>query len=208
MLNIKMLSGLLVWCLVCSCGTSDESKPVVASVDTEAKGSRNQSWMLAEFADLPECVDEIMNQLAYVKAENKFYYCDKDRGWETVVIDGKDGSNGIDGVVGETGENGSDGVMTSPNVWVDEFDGTEWLVGGPVDGADVECPAGYSIPDVLTLEPAYEHGLGTALLAWGVDPFVWVQNVNAPYLVEAYKDLRTFTTVVSNTGGSLFCLKD
>ena len=203
-----MIKYVVIALFIISCGTENNQNPAsglpenpdVSEEPEEAPYM--QSMTLDSFQDLPDCNKKNDKQLVYVLSTETFYTCDSE--WVEIEVNGIDGVNGQNG---ENGDDGNDGVMTSPSVWVDSFDSTEWLLGGPIASSDVACPAGYSVPTVYEAQDAYEHGLGVALASWGVSLNMWVKNINAPYAVEAYKDLSDFTTVVNSTGGSLFCYK-
>lgn len=91
--------------------------------------------------------------------------------------------------------------------WTDPGTGLHWLVEGPGDVADINCPMGYDTPDVNDIQNAHDGGLADELLDRDQDVRAWTQNLSNG-VVESWRSIED-PTVWQNTitDAAIFCVE-
>lgn len=184
--------------ILVSCGTEEGSSSATEEtgkeiLTDEIKDPDSVSYMVDSLDELPACDDATERELGYVMDLDSFYSCQKGA-WEKVSIKGERGEKG------EKGDSGS----FNPNLWEDPFTERKWIIGGSSASSGVSCPSGYVVPTINDAQEAYNHGI---TMVDNVPMKMWVRNISNG-LVEAYKDLSDFSTVVTTIGGSIFCAEE
>jgi hypothetical protein len=206
--------------LLTSCGS--DSSGGNAAVDTsetqenapEAESGVPNSISIAKVADLPECTPDNDTQLAYVRSEKAYYFCENGS-WSELDMVGKDGKDGKDGV------DGQDGVTTvieeeatnKKNQWVDPITGLEWLIGGGGDYAQAvaACSGDYRLPTWTEAVSGINHGVRAiaASVPTSTQNF-WLDKAstgNLYYYATETAGLPNKFQVAATAGYNVFCVK-
>jgi hypothetical protein len=123
--NIATMTLVLALISACGNGQSNDDASTKGATDN---GISNypRTLTVAEAADLPECNEDLEQQLIYVRSDEQFKYCNSGD-WEDIDLKGKDGES-VAGKDGKDGTNGVDGLKVSSNRLISIY-GTDICTG-------------------------------------------------------------------------------
>ncbi|MDA9951244.1 hypothetical protein N9D31_01590 [Oligoflexaceae bacterium] len=123
---------------ILSCdGAGNGSSPSPANENRNGKGN---TYLYEGIADRPECSEETVEWLAYIKGDSKFYYCDGAE-WAEINLKGEKGDEGVAGAAGPSGVSGTTGADGQSRVAFISANSQKYAtIESALDDVDSWCP--------------------------------------------------------------------